>query len=106
MKTIKTLPLGAVSVGMRVAEAVLDTAGQVLVPAGAEINEGILQGLARREIAEIRIECEVEANPAAREAHLAHLASHLDRLFRKAGDGEETRLLYRAVLDYRMEHRA
>lgn len=106
MKTIETLPLDAVDVGMRVAEAVLDASGHVLVQAGAEISESLLLGLVRREIAEIRVEREIEESPADREAHLARQIAHLDRLFRKAGDGAETRALYRAVRDHRMEERS
>jgi hypothetical protein len=36
------------------------------------------------------------------EARRIAIKAHLDRLFRQAGDALETRVLYRAILDYRM----
>ncbi|KXB28971.1 hypothetical protein AT959_19290 [Dechloromonas denitrificans] len=106
MKVVEILPLSDAVVGLRLAAAVLDEAGHVLVPAGAELSESILQGLQRREIAEISVEHDVEEDPAAQAAYRAKLAAQLDHIFRKAGDGDETRALYQAVLDYRMEHRS
>lgn len=105
MKVVETLPLSEAVAGLRLAAAVLDGAGHVLVPAGAELSAGILQGLQRREIAEVAVERDVEEDPAAQAACLAKLAAQLDHVFRKAGDSDETRALYQAVLDYRMEHR-
>jgi len=106
MKVVETLPLSEAAIGMRLAVAVLDEAGHVLVPAGAELSEGMLQGLQRREIAEVSVEREVEEDPATQAAYRAKLTAQLDHVFRKAGDGDETRALYQAVLDYRMEHRS
>lgn len=106
MKRIEWLPLDRVAVGMRLAESVLDAGGQLLVPAGAEVAEGLLQGLRRREVRELRVEYEAAEDPAEREAYRAQLVAQLDRMFRLAGEGEETRLLYDAVLAFRMEHRA
>lgn len=105
MKTIETLPLAEVAAGMTVAGAVLDGSGRVLVPAGAEVTESMLLGLQRREIESLRVEREVEEDPAAREAYRLKLVAQLDRLFRQAGEGAEMRTLRQAVLDYRMERR-
>ena len=99
MKVRTLLPLAEVLVGQRLAEAVLDAAGHVLVPAGTEISESLLQGLRRREVAAVEVEREIEADPAAEENRRAQLALRLDQLFRKAGDGVGTRQLYAAVLD-------
>lgn len=106
MKIVETLPLSEAVVGLRLAAAVLDDGGNVLVPAGVELSESLLQGLQRREVAEVSVEREVEEDPAAQAAYRAKLTAQLDHVFRKAGDGEETRALYQAVLDYRMEHRS
>lgn len=105
MKVVETLPLNEAAAGMRLAAAVLDEAGHVLVPAGAELSESMLQGLQRRDVVEVVVEREVEEDPAAQAAYRAKLTAQLDHLFRKAGDADETRALYQAVLDYRMEHR-
>lgn len=42
-------------------------------------------------------------NKLVDETQLAATKTQLDQLFRQAGNGNETRTLYRAVLDYRME---
>ena len=42
-------------------------------------------------------------NKLVDEIQLAATKTQLDQLFRQAGNGNETRTLYRAVLDYRME---
>lgn len=103
MKVAETLAIGDARPGLRLAEAVTDTMGQVLVPAGSELTEGILHGLLRRDVMTLTVEREVEEDPAAREARRASAVAQLDRLFRKAGDGVETRQLYQAVLDFRLE---
>jgi hypothetical protein len=105
MKVVEILALDAVQPGMKVAEAVVDDGGRVLVPVGAEVTEAMLTSLGRREIESIKVEHEVEEDPAEREAHRAVIVSRLDRIFRHAGDAAETRTLYQAVLDHRMENR-
>lgn len=104
MKKTETLALEAVQVGMRVASEVLDAGGRVLVSAGTEVSASMLTSLARREIASIMIELEVEEDPAQREAQRIAVTARLDELFRKAGDVPETRILYEAVLAHRLEN--
>lgn len=103
MKVLETIAIGDAEPGMRLAEAVADAMGQVLVPAGSELTETMLQGLQRRDITALRVEREVEEDEAAREARQAMVVEQLDQLFRKAGDGAETRQLYQAILDFRLE---
>ena len=105
MKIVETIPIGDVLPGMHVAQAVIDAGGRVLVPAGAEVSDSLLQGLIRRDISELVVEREVEEDPAAREKFRIELSERLDQLFRKAGDGQETRMLYQFVHDFLMEHR-
>lgn len=106
MIVLETLAIADVQPGMRLAEAVVDETGRLLVPDGCELTESLLLSLARRNIAELKISRDVEESPAVREAHRARIAGELDVLFRQAGDGEETRALYRAVLAFRLEHPA
>lgn len=106
MNVVESRMLADIQPGMRLAEDVSDDAGRVLLPAGCELTESTLLGLARRGIESLRVVCEVEEDPAAREACRAQTCAELDQLFRKAGDGHETRLLYQAILDFRMEHRS
>ena len=104
MKMAEVLTLETVQPGMKVAEAVLDDGGHLLVPAGAEVSESMLAGLARRAVSAIKVECEVEEDPVAREARRKAVSSHLDHLFRQAGEAAETRTLYEAVLAHRLEN--
>ena len=48
MKMVQHLALEALLAGMKVAEAVLDKSGNVLVPAGAEITDSMLSGHLRK----------------------------------------------------------
>lgn len=106
MKKVELLPLAEVMVGMRVAEAIVDDGGRILVPVGADVSEGMLLSLRRREVLEVTVEHEVEEDPQAYQAYRARLVAQLDLVFRKAGDDEPTRQLYAAVLAHRLEHRA
>ena len=104
MRVVDYLALDALVSGMKVAEAVVDKGGNVLVPAGAEITESMLSGLRRREVAGVKVEFEVAEDPALAEARRVATAASLDQIFRKAGDAPETRTLYQAVLNYRLEN--
>jgi hypothetical protein len=104
MKVTETLPIDALRPGMHLAEALLDERGQVLVPAGCELSDSLLLGLQRRGIEALAIEREIDEDPAAREARLKRVSEQLDRLFRLAGDGAETRALYAALYAFRVEH--
>ncbi|MDP3539679.1 MAG: hypothetical protein Q8S26_13355 [Azonexus sp.] len=103
MKVLATIAIGDAQPGMRVADAIVDDNGRVLVPAGCDLTDSILHGLARREIAEFKIERDVEEDPVDREARLLRSTGQLDELFRKAGEGSETRQLYQAILGFRLE---
>jgi hypothetical protein len=46
---------------------------------------------------------QTEESPEMREARRSRLIGELDRLFRKAGNGAETRLLYQALLEFRLD---
>lgn len=106
MKELKILAVGDLRPGMRVAAAVQDEAGRVLLPAGAEITESTIGSLRRREIDQVSVEMEVEDDPVSAEAYRRQVISELDRLFRRAGQEPETRSLYEVVARYRMERRS
>lgn len=106
MKIHEKLPLDQVELGTFLAEPVIDEMGRVLVPGGSELTESILRSLARREITELSVLREVEEDAAEREAYRLKRVEELDKVFRKAGDGVETRALYQAILDCRMENRS
>lgn len=103
MKVPRTLAIADVEPGMQLAAPLLDESGRVLVPADGELDQGILQRLARRGIAELTVLLAVKEDGAASEAHRQRVQSELDRLFRRAGEGAETRQLFQSILDFRME---
>lgn len=104
MRVVDYLALEALVPGMKVAEAVVDKGGNVLVPVGAEITESMLNGLGRREVAGVKVAFEVVEDPEMTEARRVASAASLDQIFRHAGDAPETRMLYQAVLNFRLEH--
>lgn len=105
MKKRETLTVGDLQPGMRVAAAVVDAAGRVLLPAGAEISDATIASLLRRDIEQVCVEFEVEDDPAAIEAYRRQVVAELDHIFRQAGEGESTRAMYEAIVAYRLEQR-
>lgn len=51
-------------------------------------------------------EIQPEESPEVLEARRSRLIGELDQLFRKAGEGAETRQLYQALLDFRLAARS
>jgi hypothetical protein len=105
MKKLETLPVDLLEPGMQVASALVDEGGRVLLPEGVELSEITIASLRRRGIREVCVEREVEEDPVVLEHHRRQVTEKLDRLFRHAGQGSETRALYQVVARYRMEHR-
>ena len=103
MKSRSMMGLDEVRSGMTLAEPVVDTNGQMLVPAGTVLTESLLAGLQRRGVSVLTVEQEIEEDMVEREARRLRLAEHLDRVFRKAGEGRATREIHAAVLAYRLE---
>lgn len=103
MKKPHILPLTQLQPGMKVAAAVADEAGRMLLPAGAELSEAIITGLGRRGIEQVGVELELPEDPAALAQRRQEVSERLGRLFRRAGEGEQTQALYQAVERYRLE---
>lgn len=99
----KIMDIADAEPGMRLAVAVADDSGRVLLPVAAVLSDGILQSLQRRGITFLHIEREEAVNPAVLAARRADVEQKLARLFRTAGDGAETKTLHQAVLAFRLE---
>ena len=100
------LNIDAAQPGMVLAAAISDDSGRTLLPAGTLLSESTLQSLARRGVVELVVEHEVTEDPAKLEARRAALKLQLDPLFRQAGEGAETKALYQAIFDFRLERGA
>jgi len=106
MKKLEALPVAQLQPGMRVASALADENGRLLLPAGTELSDAAIASLQRRGIEQVSIELEVEDDPAALERYRQQVTERLDHLFRHAGRDSETMALYRAIAQYRMERRS
>lgn len=106
MKSRSVTGLDEVRSGMTLAEPVVDANGQMLVPAGTVLTESLLAGLQRRGVTVLTVEQEIEEDVAEREARRLRLSQHLERIFRKAGEGRATREIRAVVLAYRLEEGA
>jgi hypothetical protein len=106
MKIKETRSISDVLPGMILGEAIIDDAGRILVPAATELTESMLHGLIRRDIAELVIELEIEADPQADQARRTNIQQMLDHRFRKAGETPGTRGLYQAISEFLMERQA
>ncbi|MDP2792601.1 MAG: hypothetical protein Q8O25_00735 [Sulfurisoma sp.] len=98
------LPLNEVQPGARLAAAVLGADGQVLMTAGSILTEATLEELAQRGIVAVAIEPqrdEAELH-AARETTRQRIR-HLFRHCPMEGDSGGAQMLFKAVLDYRLE---
>jgi hypothetical protein len=102
----KVIPVADTRPGMRVAVDIRNAAGGVLVAAGAELNEQIIDGLRRRciEIVTVdfpdpRTDDEIAAAQAVVRERVAHL-------FHRHGTQPEMHALMEAVLDYRLKELA
>lgn len=103
MKRIELMATETLVPGMVIAEAVVDDSGRVLIPAGVELSDSSIASLTRREIATVMVELTMDEDPVDLEARRIKAKHQLDHLFRQAGDAPETRALYQAIFEFRME---
>lgn len=105
-KSIKRLPAAQLLAGMIVAEPVADEGGRVLLPAGTALTASQVDGLVRRGVTSVAVTViESAADPGERALRQERIRQQLDRLFRQAGNGQETRTLQATVLAYSLEFR-
>ena len=101
----KTLAIADAEPGMRLAIAVKDDSGHLLLPAAAILTDHVIQSLRRRGVAQLLVEHEERGDPALMAAHQAEIERQLARLFRKAGEGAETKVLQQTILAFRLKRR-
>lgn len=101
MSETRELPLADVEPGARLADAVRDTNGVVLLPAGLAITESHLESLRRRGIAHLQVT--VPASPAELEQRREAVRARVMHLFRHAADAPAAQALLHAVLALREE---
>lgn len=99
----REVPIDAAMPGMRLADAVCDAHGTVLLPAGATLSETALAGLRRREVAVLAVWMARQLSPEVAAAQRARREQRLQHVFRRAGEGEAVQVLRQAIHRYREE---
>ena len=95
------LDLADIAPGMVLADNLLDTQGQILLPKGVMLTEQTIASLRRHDVASLRIfmgEQSEEEDAAQR----ARYQSRLTRLFRKSDDRDANGLLQRYIRNFRL----
>jgi len=103
MTSIHTLPLEQVMPGMVLGADIQDAHGGTLLAAGTELSDMHIASLRRRDVQQAVIEMREILSEADREARREAVRDRLGHLFRQAGEGEADRVLYQAILEYRLE---
>lgn len=98
-----TLPLDRAAAGMRLAVDLRDDSGAILLAAGSELSGALLNALGRRGIERVVVIDESALNAEDGEARREAIRTRLAHLFRRAGGSEADRLLFEALLAYRLE---
>ena len=99
MSGILHISLEEASAGMQLAEDLLDTAGHVLLPKGAELSAATLVSLSRRGIEHLAVE--IPDAPEDVEGRREAMRQRLLQVFRRSGDDPTTRALLHAILEHR-----
>jgi hypothetical protein len=91
--------VGELEPGAVLAEAVVDDAGTVLLPADGVLDADTISGLVRRDVAQVRVKV---LDEQALDAHRRAVSARLEFLFRHAGDNAAARMLLEEVSAYRL----
>jgi hypothetical protein len=98
------LPLESLKAGMRLAEAIRDRLGNVMLTEGTELTESHLAALGQRGIASALIVPErVPPSDAEIAAMRKSTEERLQHIFRKSLDQPGNRKLFETLLGYRLE---
>lgn len=98
-----SVPLAAVQPGARLAAAVFGSDGQMLLAAGSLLGETSLAQLAARGVVAVAVEAEAQRDEAALIAARQALTRRLEHMFRRGELKGPTQVLFKAVLEHRLE---
>ena len=88
---------------MVLATDLCDASGATLLTAGSKLSETLLASLSRRGVRQVAIQGLEALSEEEREALAAAVRTRLDHLFRGADASAADRVLYRAILEFRLE---
>jgi hypothetical protein len=99
------LPLDQIKPGMRLAEAIRDRLGNIMLLEGVELTESHLNSLQQRGVATALVEVpEPPLSPEERKRQIQAIEDHLAELFHLSADNPLNQQLKDLILSYRMEH--
>lgn len=101
MIRIEQAALEDIEPGARLAAAVCDAAGKVLLAEGAELTQGLVASLRKRGLSHVPVAVETSCSPEELSAQKEQIESRVAWLFRNGGDPLMDRLR-EAVLEYRL----
>lgn len=103
MIRIEQRALDEIEPGTRLAAAVSDSAGGVLLAAGAELTSGLIASLQRRGVSHVPVSVQICCSPEALSVQREQVKSRIIWLFRNGGDPLMSKLCA-VVLEYRLEN--
>lgn len=98
----KVIPLDSVLPGSVLGDNVHDEAGRVLLRAGTTLSEASIAALHRRGVDTLTVEVAASHSAEHRAIERLHLEARLQAAFRQAGNGEASRQLWQALIEYRL----
>ena len=98
----RTLPLDQVLPGAVLADNIQDDTGRVLLRVGTLLTESAIEALRRRDIPTVSVELAVDHSPEHLAIERLHLEARLQTAFRHAGESEARRLLWQALVEYKL----
>lgn len=99
------LPLDQIRPGMRLAEAIRDRLGNIMLLEGVELTESHLKSLLQRGVATAMVKvAEPPLSPEERKLQIQAMEDHLAQLFHLSLDNPLNLRLRDLILSYRMEH--
>lgn len=100
--SVKLVPLDLVLPGSVLGDNVQDEAGRVLLRVGTILTETSIEALRRRGVETLTVEVGASHSAEHRAIERLHLESRLQGAFRHAGEGEASRQLWQALIEYRL----
>lgn len=104
MIRIEQRALDEVEPGIRLATAVSDSSGKVLLAEGAELTPGLIASLQRRGLSHVPVAVQTSCSPEELSVQKEQIRNRVLWLFRNGGDDPLMGRLCVAVLEYRQEN--
>lgn len=102
MIRIEQRALDEIEPGIRLAAAVSDSAGKVLLAEGAELTSSLIASLQKRGLSHVPVAVQITCSPKELSLQREQIKTRVLWLFRNGGDDPLMNKLCEAVLEYRL----